>query len=285
MTQNMGLAPTIQLEEREYGLRLLLNTKFMEKEGFMRINIEIQDSEFDTNKDHDVQLGADIFVPSFVSKNVQTDVVVKSGEVIALGGRLHSEDVETKEKVPFLGDIPLLGELFTHTVSANKQNDLLFFLVPEIVDANEDTNDTHFYKEFKETSKTFHKDMQTLKADVNTQDQTQQMVIELEDESQNSAHVEPITQVQKPLEDLDFAKEKTEPKNDSLSAYKINVGKVFLRDAPVDGKRSFVWIKGHEFRATEDVSGKWLQIQEDCLQGCKAVEKELWIAKVYADKV
>lgn len=156
ITQNAGYAPTINLEEREYGLTLVLTTTFMEKEGYMYIDVNIKDSEFDTNKDHDVQLGTNIFVPSFVSKNINTNVVVKSGQVIALGGRLHSEDIDQEEKVPILGDIPLLGRLFTHTVKSTKGNDLLFFLVPEIVDANEQLDDRRFYRDFSKASFNTH---------------------------------------------------------------------------------------------------------------------------------
>lgn len=156
LTQNVGFAPTIQVEEREYGLRLTLTSHFMEKDKYMNINVNIKDSEFDTNKDHDVQLGQNIFVPAFVSKNMKTHIVIKSGQVIALGGRLHTEDADTEEKVPLLGDIPIIGDLFRHTVHGKKTNDLIFFLVPEIVDANEDINDTKFYQDFKDSSNLFH---------------------------------------------------------------------------------------------------------------------------------
>ena len=166
VTQTNGGFPTIQLEEKEYGLRLTLTTDFLEKDGFMHIDVDIVDSEFDPNKEHYVNLGGGtafsdgIQVPSFLSKDIQTDIVASTGQVIALGGRLHTEKVEAEEKIPFLGDIPLLGELFTRTVTSNKQNDLLFFLVPEIVDANEEIDDTKFYRDFSEEGNTFHRDVQ-----------------------------------------------------------------------------------------------------------------------------
>lgn len=157
LTQNTGSGPTIQLEEKEYGLRLTLTSYFMEKDGFMHIDVEIKDSEFDTNHEHDVQLGEFTVVPSFISKNIKTDVVSKSGQVIALGGRLHAEEIDQEKKIPFLGDIPILGELFKSTVRSTKENDLLFFLVPEIVDANEDLDDRDFYKEYKNSNLEFNK--------------------------------------------------------------------------------------------------------------------------------
>ncbi|QSZ41949.1 hypothetical protein GJV85_07455 [Sulfurimonas aquatica] len=162
VTQTGGGFPTIQLEEKEYGLRLTLNTDFLEKENFMHVDVHIVDSQFDPNEEHNIQLGTGgfgsepIVIPSFVSKEISTDVVAKSKNVIALGGRLHSEEVEAEEKIPFLGDIPLIGELFKHTVTSNKNNDLLFFIVPEIIDANEDINDSNYYRDLKLESETFN---------------------------------------------------------------------------------------------------------------------------------
>ena len=156
LTQNTNSLPTIQLEEKEYGLRLTLKTKFMEKKDFMHMDVVIKDSEYDTNHEHDVQLGEFTTVPSFISKNIDTDIVVKSNQVIALGGRLHTEKLKYEDKIPILGDIPLIGTLFRSKKTSMKENDLLFFLVPEIVDANEDINDTSYYADFKEESKKMH---------------------------------------------------------------------------------------------------------------------------------
>ena len=180
ISQNVGFTPTIQLEEREYGLELGLTSKFMEKEGFIHINVNIVDSEFDTNIAHEVSLGDGISVPAFISKNISTNVVVRSGQVIVLGGRLHTEDYEKEEKIPFLGDIPYLGELFTHTITVVNENDLLFFLVPEIVDANKEIDDTKFYENFKKSAKEFHKDAYELNSSVEREENS--LVILEEDE-------------------------------------------------------------------------------------------------------
>ena len=282
MTQNLGVAPTIQLEEREYGLRLILSTQFMEKEDFMHISIDIKDSEFDTNKDHDVQLGADIFVPSFISKNMTTNVVVKSGQVIALGGRLHSEEIDKEEKVPFLGDIPFIGELFKHTVTSTKSNDLLFFLVPEIIDANEKIDDTHFYRDLKNASAKFHKESQDMNVTKLEQDldpikatitekiepeSDELMIIELEEETITSTH-------DKSQEIM--VEESLNP------TYRVSTGKIFLRSAPVDGSKILVWKEGHRFKIEREreIDGvKWLKIKEDCFIDCTRVSQELWISK------
>lgn len=305
LTQNIGFAPTIQLEKKKYGLFLTLNSTFMEKDGYMHINVNIEDSEFDTNKDHDVQLGENIFVPSFIAKNIKTNVVVKSGQVIVLGGRLHTEELQKEEKVPFLGDIPLLGELFKHTVSGTKENDLLFFLVPEIIDANKDVDDTHFYKEFKEESSVFHieatdlnasedekkrlEDIQTKEAaaDVKVTDVDDElMIIEVEDES--TATQEPSA-VSREIEVQDVAKSKKPKKvKQILKTYKVNTTKVFLRDRPSAGLEKTVWKKGHKFTVSEKkvVKGStWLKIEKNCYKECVKENRELWISKKYVSEL
>lgn len=414
LTQNIGMGPTIQLEEKEYGLRLTLTSKFMQKDNFMHMDIEIKDSEFDTNHEHDVQLGEFTVVPSFISKNIKTDIVAKSGQVIALGGRLHSEEMEAEEKIPLLGDIPLIGALFTRTVTKAKDNDLLFFLVPEIVDANENLDDSNFYQDFKDENNALHstilnmqsqeegtlvvmedrallkkivevqedivfedtvietespsitvasteeeldiqvqesietnkKEPEKIRAEVEevnkvevietevTSVPKQEEVIHLEEvsvltnevlsnpvkEEQEVAKVvekeisvsqdfvvEVIDSIPEELENTSNNKliQKTKIKEEKLQLstklkilekskqtinkkYKVATTKIFLREKPVDGKRSQVWIQGHEFLVEKEknISGSpWLKVIEDCFDKCEKLESSLWIAKKYTEEL
>ena len=66
-------------------------------------------------------------------RSAKTSVVVKSDETIVIGGLIGSNEQESISKVPFLGDIPLLGWLFkTKSTSVNKTN-LIILLTPQIV--------------------------------------------------------------------------------------------------------------------------------------------------------
>lgn len=292
VTQNVGFAPTIRVEEREYGLDLTLKSKFMEKDGFIHIDVTIEDSDFDTDTTHNVKLGNDIEVPSFVSKNIQTNIVAASGQVIVLGGRLHTENVETQEKVPFLGDIPLLGELFKHKVSLAQNNDLLFFLVPEIVDANSDLNETHYYKPFKEESRIFHEEMQKSPPKKSEQErlQPQQLAIitpqstQKSDEDDVEIELEPSFEVESETPDVSQLQTQPQSKSEEAQEYAVVSKKIFLRDAPLRGKKAAIWGEGHRFVASEEKSvdgSVWLKIAQDCLHECSEPSEELWIAKKY----
>jgi len=327
MTQTNGGYPTIQLEEKEYGLRLTLTTSFLEKDGFMHMNIAIVDSEFDPNEEHNVQLGVGGFgsepieVPSFISKHIDTDVVAKTGHLIALGGRLHTEDVDYEEKVPFLGDIPLLGELFTRTIKSTKQNDLLFFLVPEIVDANEDINDTRFYKEFKEESTKLHEVMLDLEDENTSKNSVEELavvediqvddsvviededgmstqevqpegvsqIIEMETEvievPQAATQNEEVSVVEVVIPQEPTKETNIEVKDSSKEVdASINIANIYIRTKPVDGRRAQVWADGHKFTYSDevDVDGRtWVKIKKDCQNDCVEVTQDLWVAKKY----
>ena len=73
------------------------------------------------------------FVPSIDTRSVVTTVLVKDGQTVVLGGIFETEERETINKVPVLGDIPVLGYLFRSTVVVNNQAELLIFVTPRIL--------------------------------------------------------------------------------------------------------------------------------------------------------
>jgi len=73
------------------------------------------------------------FVPSIDTRSVITQVLVNDGETVVLGGIFETEERETVNKVPVLGDIPGLGYLFRSTVTVNNQAELLIFVTPKIL--------------------------------------------------------------------------------------------------------------------------------------------------------
>lgn len=73
-------------------------------------------------------------VPAINTNRVQTKVLVDNGETAVLGGIFEQQDTKTVDKVPFFGDIPLLGHLFKRTENSTSKNELLIFITPKILD-------------------------------------------------------------------------------------------------------------------------------------------------------
>jgi len=65
---------------------------------------------------------------------VQTQVLVDNGETVVLGGIYEEEEREQTERVPFFGDLPLVGRLFRTDLKTNNKSELLIFVTPRIVE-------------------------------------------------------------------------------------------------------------------------------------------------------
>jgi type IV pilus assembly protein PilQ len=68
------------------------------------------------------------------TKHVKTEVLIENGGTVVIGG-IYTQDVRTTiAKVPFFGDLPLVGVLFRNTQRTDNKTELLVFITPRIVD-------------------------------------------------------------------------------------------------------------------------------------------------------
>ena len=71
--------------------------------------------------------------PTFNTRTIQNAVLVKTGETVVLGGLLDDFSKEQVSKVPLLGDIPLVGQLFRYTSTERAKRNLMVFIRPTII--------------------------------------------------------------------------------------------------------------------------------------------------------
>lgn len=71
--------------------------------------------------------------PAITKRSIETVVVAKDQQTIVIGGLIDDQVTVSKEKVPFLGDIPILGHLFKRTQTTKQKRNLLVFLRPYII--------------------------------------------------------------------------------------------------------------------------------------------------------
>lgn len=81
--------------------------------------------------------GSDIFAPLFKTREAKTQVMVKNGQTIFIGGLISEKEVDRRTKLPFigdlLGDIPGLGLLFSHKNIVKQRVELIFFITVNIM--------------------------------------------------------------------------------------------------------------------------------------------------------
>ncbi|MCB1306315.1 MAG: hypothetical protein KDK37_18630, partial [Leptospiraceae bacterium] len=84
--------------------------------------------------------------PTFNKRNVKTYITVDNQQTIVIGGLVSNERLQAIKKIPFLGDIPLLGFLFRRTTMTNQRTNLMVFITPHILDDREAADRITGYK-------------------------------------------------------------------------------------------------------------------------------------------
>ena len=115
--------PYQTVERREVGIKLKVTPQINEGDA-VRLDIEQEVSQINGQTSVDV---------TFATRQVQTSVMVGSGDTIVIGGLLNEDVQESESKVPLLGDIPLIGRLFRSTSSSVSKRNLMVFIRPTIV--------------------------------------------------------------------------------------------------------------------------------------------------------
>ena len=70
---------------------------------------------------------------SLDTNTVTTSVIVENGGTVVIGGFARESDIQTQDRVPFLGDLPYVGFLFKTTTKTQSRSELLVFITPRIV--------------------------------------------------------------------------------------------------------------------------------------------------------
>ena len=92
--------------------------------------------DLDVKKDSvgkDVVASGGVNVPAINTQEISTQVLVNDGQTVVLGGILQTTSSDNATKVPFLGDIPIVGNLFKNTIKVDNKDELLIFVTPKIV--------------------------------------------------------------------------------------------------------------------------------------------------------
>ena len=72
-------------------------------------------------------------MPGLATRTAETMVNIPTGMTMVIGGLLDSDDTKTIQKVPLLGDIPILGELFKYHNNSKQKSEIMILITPHIV--------------------------------------------------------------------------------------------------------------------------------------------------------
>jgi len=115
------------VERKTIGTKLKVTPQINEGDAVL-LEIEQEVSSVDSAGGQSSSLG-----PTFNTRTIQNAVLVRTGETVVLGGLLDDTSKETRSKVPLLGDIPLIGNLFRYTSTETAKRNLMVFIRPTIL--------------------------------------------------------------------------------------------------------------------------------------------------------
>ncbi len=124
-----GTAATVTIQFKEYGIRLNF-IPVVTPRGTIRLQVAPEVSSLDFTNAVEI---SGFEVPAITSRKMKTEVELADGQSFVIAGLLDNNETETFQKIPFLGDIPILGKFF-QSLSKNKTNtELIVLVTPELV--------------------------------------------------------------------------------------------------------------------------------------------------------
>ena len=124
-----GASGAVTIEFKEYGVRLdFLPT--ITPRGTIRLQVAPEVSSLDFTNAITI---SGFTVPAINTRKVKTEIELSDGQSFAIGGLLDNRDTESYQKIPFLGDIPILGKLFQSWQKTRTNTELIVIVTPEVV--------------------------------------------------------------------------------------------------------------------------------------------------------
>jgi pilus assembly protein CpaC len=124
-----GTPPTPSIEYRDVGIRLNFAPEVLDN-GVIRLKIDPAEV---SNIVRFLTTAQGLIAPEIDARTVNTSVDLRDGESLILAGLLSEEMKKNIQKIPLLGDIPILGALFRNTTDEIDKKELAFFITPRLV--------------------------------------------------------------------------------------------------------------------------------------------------------
>ncbi|MBU6414427.1 MAG: hypothetical protein KGS45_13265 [Planctomycetes bacterium] len=105
---------------------------FITTDGMIRMELKPQVSEA-VIRDTKDSSGNTVTIPDEITNELTTNVIVRDGQTIVLGGLFRESTQVTRRQVPWLGDIPILGNAFRGKEDATKRTEIIFLITPTIL--------------------------------------------------------------------------------------------------------------------------------------------------------
>ena len=119
----------VQIEFKEFGVSLSFTPTVMSRN---RISLRVRPEVSDLSENGSIKIG-DLLIPALATRRAETTVELGSGQSFAIGGLISNSTRSNVEKLPGLGDLPILGALFRSTTFRRSESELVIIVTPYLV--------------------------------------------------------------------------------------------------------------------------------------------------------
>lgn len=121
-----GALGTTNIEYKPYGIKLNIKPT-VDANNIISAHLETEISQIDPS----VTYGG---MPGFLTRNTSSDISMRAGETLAISGLVSADALGDSSGMPFLGQLPIIGQLFRSDSFRSKKSDLVIFVTPVISD-------------------------------------------------------------------------------------------------------------------------------------------------------
>ena len=119
----------VQIEFKQFGVSLAFTPTVMSKN---RISLRVRPEVSDLSENGSIRIGT-LVIPALATRRAETTVELGSGQSFAIGGLISNSTRTNVEKLPGLGDLPILGALFRSTNFRRSESELVIIVTPYLV--------------------------------------------------------------------------------------------------------------------------------------------------------
>ena len=124
----------ISIEWKDYGIKLDILPE-ASLDGVITSKLKAEVSSMEWNSVNKIELGTNMKIPPIRMRKAESSIALASGQTMAIGGLIANDITRDVTKIPLLGDLPVIGQLFRSTSFVKGETELLILVTPTIVDS------------------------------------------------------------------------------------------------------------------------------------------------------
>lgn len=130
-TNQLGASPFTSYQYQDVGIKVAIEPRVHHnREVTLKLTVEVSNQGPDAPGTGTNGVAAQ---PTFITRTIESTIRLKDGETNFLAGLIQQNDTDSDNKTPFLGDIPVIGRLFTNNHKHTTRTDLVLTMTPHII--------------------------------------------------------------------------------------------------------------------------------------------------------